>query len=48
MMYSDFAFWLMQQTPETQQRTILGLIGIFVIMLVVCAIADYIKRKREE
>lgn len=48
MLYSDFMFWLHQQPPETQQRTILGLIGISVIMLVVCAIAEYIKRKREE
>lgn len=47
-MFSDFSFWLRQQPPETQQKIILGLIGIFVIMLVVCAIAEYIKRKKEE
>lgn len=48
MMYSDFMFWLRQQPPEIQQRTILEFIGLFAIMLIIGSIADYIKRKREE
>lgn len=48
MMYSDFIFWLHQQLPEIQQRTILEFIGLFAIMLIIGIVADYIKRKREE
>lgn len=47
-MYSDFMFWLRQQPPEIQQKTVFEFIGLFAIMLVVCIVADYIKRKREE
>lgn len=47
-MYSDFMFWLRQQPPEIQQRTILQIIGLFAIMLIIGIVAEYIKRKREE
>lgn len=47
-MYSDFYFWLSQQPPETKPKIILGLIGTFLLLLVICGIAEYIKRKREE
>ena len=48
MMYSDFVFWFRQQPPEIQQRTVFQFIGLFAIVLIVCSIADYIKRKWEE
>lgn len=48
MMYSDFIFWLHQQPPEIQQRTVLQFVGLFAIMFIIGGIADYIKRKREE
>ena len=46
-MYIDFIFWLRQQPPETQQWTILAIIGEFVIMFIIGIIAEYIKNKRE-
>lgn len=46
-MYIDFLFWLRQQPPETQQWTILALIGEFAIMFILGIIEEYIKSKRE-
>lgn len=46
-MYIDFIFWLRQQPPETQQWTILAIIGEFAIMLILGIIEEYIKSKRE-
>ena len=48
MLYSDFIFWLHQQTPETQKWTILGIIAGFIVLLIICGVAEIIKRKREE
>ena len=47
MLYSDFIFWLYQQTPETQKWTILGIIAEFVVLLIIGGIADFIKRKKK-
>lgn len=46
-MYIDFIFWLRQQPPETQQWTILAIIGEFAIMFILGIIEEYIKSKRE-
>lgn len=46
-MYIDFLFWLRQQPPETQQWTILAIIGEFAIMFILGIIEEHIKSKRE-
>lgn len=46
-MYSDFMFWFRQQPPETQQWTILAIIGEFAIIFIIGGIAEYIKRKKK-